>query len=48
MNSAPDLDISSLGEQSFAWAVTKMADLVIRLAREPAPTTYRWDAMLAR
>lgn len=48
MNSAPDFDVSSLGEESFAWTVSKMADLVIRLAAEPAQTTYRWDAMLAR
>lgn len=48
MNSAPDFDISSLGEESFAWTVGKMADLSIRLAKEPPATTYRWDAMLAR
>ncbi len=35
MNSAPDLDASSLGETHFRWAVEKMADLVIRLAKEP-------------
>jgi hypothetical protein len=48
MNSAPDLDITSLGEESFAWAVGRMAELVIRLAHAPEPATYRWDAMLAR
>jgi hypothetical protein len=48
MNSAPDFDISSLGEESFAWVVSKMADLTIRLANEPAPKIYRWDAMLSR
>ncbi len=48
MNSAPDFDVSSLGEESFAWTVSKMADLTIRLAHTPPPTTYRWDAMLAR
>jgi len=37
MNSAPDFDITSLGEEKFAWTVEKMADLVIRLARTPAP-----------
>jgi len=47
MNSAPDFDISSLGEESFAWVVSKMADLTIRLANEPAPKMYRWDAMLS-
>jgi hypothetical protein len=35
MNSAPDFDISSLGEEHFAWVVREMADLVIRLAKEP-------------
>jgi glutathione synthase/RimK-type ligase-like ATP-grasp enzyme len=29
MNSAPDLDISSLGEEHFRWVVERMADLVI-------------------
>jgi hypothetical protein len=48
MNSAPDFDISSLGEESFRWVVGKMADLCVRRASEPAPSTYRWDAMLAR
>ena len=48
MNSAPDFDISSLGEESFGWVVGKMADLVVRLAKEPPATSYRWDAMLAR
>jgi len=46
MNSAPDFDISSLGETSFRWVVEKMADLCVRLANEPPPPTYRWDAML--
>lgn len=48
MNSAPDFDISSLGEESFAWVVGKMADLVIRRARTPPATSYRWDALLTR
>ena len=48
MNSAPDLDISSLGEEHFKWAVEKMAELVVRLALQPrVPPRYRWDAMLA-
>jgi glutathione synthase/RimK-type ligase-like ATP-grasp enzyme len=47
MNSAPDLDISSLGEDHFRWAVTKMSDLVIRLAREePKAGEYRWSGLL--
>jgi glutathione synthase/RimK-type ligase-like ATP-grasp enzyme len=49
MNSAPDLDIASLGQEHFRWAVEKMADLVIRLALQPGlPPKYRWDAMLAQ
>lgn len=38
MNSAPDLDLSSLGPAHFEWVVEKMADLVIRRALEPAPS----------
>ncbi len=46
MNSAPDFDISSLGESHFRWVVEKMADLVIRLAAEPSSTRHRWDELL--
>lgn len=47
MNSAPDFDISSLGEQSFAWVVDQMAELVCRLAVAPKPSeSHRWDALL--
>ncbi|MGC4119053.1 MAG: hypothetical protein QM765_31700 [Myxococcales bacterium] len=35
MNSAADLDVSSLGEEKFAWAVSKTADLAIALAKDP-------------
>ena len=49
MNSAPDFDITSLGESHFKWVVEKMADLCIRLAKAgPTPTAMRWDVMLAR
>ena len=48
MNSAPDFDVASLGEESFGWVVSAMADLVIRLARTPCERVYRWDALLAR
>lgn len=49
MNSAPDFDITSLGEGHFRWTTEKMADLCIRLAKAgPVPTGMRWDAMLAR
>jgi hypothetical protein len=46
MNSAPDLDLSSLGDESYAWAIGKMADLVTRLAHEPKAVEHRWDALL--
>lgn len=49
MNSAPDLDVSSLGEAHFTWAVERMADLVVALAKAPPPPeAHRWDALLAR
>jgi glutathione synthase/RimK-type ligase-like ATP-grasp enzyme len=35
MNSAPDFDVSSLGPETFAWVVEKMADLVIARAKAP-------------
>ena len=46
MNSAPDLDVASLGEAHFAWAIEKMADLVVRAAHEDAAPKYRWDQLL--
>jgi hypothetical protein len=47
MNSAPDLDITSLGESHFRWSVEKMADLVISAAHTPAKLgQYRWDWLL--
>ena len=49
MNPAPDMDINSLTPHYFEWAVTHMADMAIRLAREPRPQVRetRWSAMLA-
>ncbi len=47
MNSAPDFDVTSLGEDHFRWVVGKMADLVIALARLGKDTgRMRWDALL--
>lgn len=46
MNSAPDFDISSLGESTFKWVVNKMADLVIGVAGQEPEPVYRWDALL--
>ena len=47
MNSAPDFDITSLGEEHFAWVVSEMATLVINLARRDATSgVMRWDTLL--
>lgn len=35
MNPAPDMDVNSLTPHYFEWVVTHMADLAIRLAKEP-------------
>jgi hypothetical protein len=35
MNPAPDMDVNSLTPHYFDWAVKGMADLVIRLAKQP-------------
>ena len=47
MNPAPDFDINSLTPDYFNWAVEHMADLTIRLAKDPRTTTKSlgWDAM---
>jgi len=42
MNSAPDFDITSLGESHFRWTVQKMADLVIEAAKTPRAGRPRW------
>lgn len=46
MNPAPDMDIYSLTPFYFEWVVKHMADLAIRLAKNPRPqnTNLRWDA----
>lgn len=46
MNSAPDFDIASIGEENFRWVVERMAELVIRLAREGRAERYRWNELL--
>jgi len=35
MNPAPDMDVNSLTPEYFQWVVTHMADLAIRLAKQP-------------
>ncbi len=48
MNPAPDMDVYSLTPHYFNWAVTKMADMAIRLAKHPRPQLrdLRWSAFL--
>jgi hypothetical protein len=48
MNPAPDMDVNSLTPRFFEWAVTRMADLAIRLATAPRPQLreLRWHALL--
>jgi hypothetical protein len=47
MNPAPDMDIYSLTPHYFDWVVKNMADMAIRLAKEPRPQNreLRWDTM---
>jgi hypothetical protein len=47
MNCAPDMDVYSLTPTYFAWAVSHMADLAIRLAKAPRRTAVeaRWSAL---
>lgn len=46
MNSAPDFDVSSLGEDHFDWTVRRMSELVIDRAKESPSARYRWDDLL--
>jgi hypothetical protein len=43
------MDINSLTPHYFEWAVKHMADMAIRLAKEPRPQAREthWSAMLA-
>ena len=45
MNPAPDMDINSLTPFYFEWVVKHMADMAIRLAKQPRPQNHdlRWD-----
>jgi hypothetical protein len=48
MNPAPDMDINSLTPDYFAWTVTHMADMAVRLALEPKPPRPTgWAGFLA-
>jgi hypothetical protein len=48
MNPAPDMDIYSLTPHYFEWAVQHMADLAIRLAKNPRPQLreLRWNSFI--
>jgi hypothetical protein len=47
MNPAPDMDIHSLTPDYFRWAVERMADMAVRLARQPRPQRQElgWAAL---
>ncbi len=48
MNPAPDMDVYSLTPFYFDWVVKHMADMAIRLAKNPRPQRreLRWDELL--
>jgi hypothetical protein len=50
MNPAPDMDVYSLTPHYFEWAVSRMADLAIRLAKtkHPAREPRRGEFLLGR
>jgi hypothetical protein len=47
MNPAPDMDIYSLTPTYFEWAVRHMADMAIRLAKNPRRQAVeaKWSAL---
>jgi hypothetical protein len=47
MNPAPDMDVNSLTPFYFEWVVKHMADMVIRLAKQPQPqrNELNWSSM---
>jgi hypothetical protein len=47
MNPAPDMDVNSLTPHYFDWAVGHMADLAIKLAKNPRPQVreMRWNTL---
>ncbi|HEV8612873.1 MAG TPA: hypothetical protein VGQ73_05130, partial [Gemmatimonadales bacterium] len=47
MNPAPDMDVYSLTPVHFEWVVTQMAELAIRLAKQPAgAAAASWEGFL--
>jgi hypothetical protein len=49
MNPAPDMDINTTGLEYHRWCVEGMADLCIRLAKEPRPQVneIRWTSLFS-
>jgi len=49
MNPAPDMDVNSLTPHYFDWVVKHMADMAIRLAKNPQPQLreLRWNELIA-
>lgn len=47
MNPAPDMDFYSLGEEFSTWCITHLADMCIRLAKNPRPQVQdlRWHKL---
>ena len=47
MNPAPDMDVNSLTQFYFDWVVSHMADMAIRLAKEPRPqlAELKWSGL---
>ena len=47
MNPAPDMDVNSLTPKFFEWAVTHMADLVLKMVKNPQPQLreMRWSRL---
>ena len=47
MNPAPDMDIYSLGEEFYGWCITHLADMCIKLAKNPRPQIQelRWNQL---
>lgn len=47
MNPAPDMDVNSLTPFYFEWAIQNMADMAIRLAKEPRPqlAELKWSKL---
>jgi hypothetical protein len=49
MNPAPDMDVNSLTPTYFEWVVEHMAEMAIKLAKNPRPQRkeFKWSAMFA-